>query len=96
VGFGGFAEKYEILRRNIRQFIEKEITPYAKEWKKGEMGKIYPQEDGKSRLLLDTTVQYTKNRHFGRSITKFQVNRHEFVDMATHITVAIHGKALCL
>ncbi len=37
-------------------------------------------------LVLEKTIEYCKQREaFGRPITKFQVNRHKIVDMATKI-----------
>jgi hypothetical protein len=29
-----FTAEHEIFRRTVRQFVEKEVTPYAEEWEK--------------------------------------------------------------
>ena len=42
-----------------------------------------------AQLVLDDTIQYATDRvQFGRPISKFQVNQHKIVDMATDIEAA--------
>ncbi len=51
------------------------------------VGSIFAVANAQS--LLEETIEYAKNRvQFGRPISKFQVNQHKIVDMATDLEAA--------